>query len=157
TVLGKFRRLKLNDSIHGWEELSSDMPLQGLALLAHEGKVYRIGGMRPLNKPGEKADNVSVASCAVYDPAKKTWQPLPGLPQGRSSHDAAIVGNQIIVAGGWCLNGRDKPSYWHETAAILDLSQSPLTWKSIAQPFQRRALSLAALGEDLFVIGGMMP
>ena len=67
-VTGKFRRLNLADARKGWEELPAGPAIQGLALVAHGGKVYRIGGMQPRNAPGEPADSVSVPTCAVFDP-----------------------------------------------------------------------------------------
>src|SRR5262249_9389231 len=74
-VLGTFHRLKLSDP-RAWEELPGGPAIQGLALVAHKGKLYRLGGMQPLNKPGEKADNHSLASCACFDPATKKWEKL---------------------------------------------------------------------------------
>ena len=41
-VLGTFRRLNLNDG-KTWEDLPEGPPLQGLALAAYKGKLYRIG------------------------------------------------------------------------------------------------------------------
>src|SRR5688500_5501399 len=52
-VVGTFHRLKLSNP-KAWEELPGGPPLQGLALVAHGGKIYRVGGMQPRNKPGEK-------------------------------------------------------------------------------------------------------
>jgi len=43
-----FRRMRLagyGDDIHKWDELPMQTPLQGLALVAYGGKIYRIGGM----------------------------------------------------------------------------------------------------------------
>src|SRR5581483_855677 len=59
TVIGTFHRIKLSDSTT-WEKLPSGPVSQGLALVAYEGKIYRIGGMQPRNEPGEKADNHSL-------------------------------------------------------------------------------------------------
>jgi N-acetylneuraminic acid mutarotase len=154
-VTGKFRRLRLDQPSGGWQELPEGEPLQGLALVAHKGKLYRIGGMRPRNEPGEKADNVSVRSCAVFDPGANRWSPLPDLPEGRSSHDAAVAGDRIAVAGGWTMNGRGKASTWVATALVLDLARTPLKWEPIKQPFRRRALQAAALDGKVYFAGGL--
>lgn len=154
-VTGKFRRLNLADPAKGWEELQAGPGLQGLALVAHGGKLYRIGGMQPRNKPNESADSISVASCAVFDPKMGKWTALPDLPGGRSSHDAAVVGDRIVVAGGWQLNGKGGQTTWHNTALVLDLTRKPLQWESIPQPFERRALNLAACEGKVYVICGM--
>jgi N-acetylneuraminic acid mutarotase len=155
TMLGKLLRLNVASPSKGWEELPSGPPLQGLAMVAHGGKLYRIGGMYARNKAGEEADTVSVATCAVFDPKTSKWSALPDLPHGRSSHDAVVVGERIVVAGGWCLNGRGKDREWHYTTLILDLSQKSPKWESIDQPFQRRALNVAALGDKAYVICGL--
>ncbi len=156
-VSGKFRRLDLAHPGKGWEELPGGPAVQGLALVAHGGKLYRIGGMQPRNKPGEKADNHSLATCAVFDPKTKQWDALPDLPQGRSSHDATVVGDKLVVAGGWCLHGKDGKSDWHDTLLVLDLAQKSPKWESVPQPFQRRALNVAALEGKVYVVGGMGP
>jgi YHS domain-containing protein len=155
TVSGKFRRLDLAHPGKGWEELAEGLPLQGLALVAHAGKIYRIGGMQPLNKPGEKADNRSTASCAVYSPKTNRWEPIADMPAGRSSHDAAVAGDLLVVVGGWTMPGGSADSVWHDTALILDLSPPNPTWKSVPQPFKRRALGASAIGDRVYAIGGM--
>jgi N-acetylneuraminic acid mutarotase len=154
-MIGKFLRVNVASPSKTWEELPGGPSLQGLAMVAHGGKIYRIGGMHARNKPGEEADTVSVTTCAVFEPQTKKWSPLPDLPHGRSSHDAVVVGDKIVVSGGWCLNGRGKDREWHYTTLILDLSQKSLKWESIEQPFQRRALNMAALDGKAYVICGL--
>jgi len=154
-VTNKFRRLSLKDPSKDWEELPTGPHIQGLALVAHGGKLYRIGGMQPRNMVGEKSDNHSLASFASYDPKAGKWQDLPDLPEGRSSHDATVVGDRIVVAGGWHMMGRGNKSNWLDTTLVCDLSKSPLKWETVKQPFQRRALNLAAIGQKVYVVGGM--
>ena len=74
-VSGKFNRLRLADG-KTWERLPDGPPLQGLNLAAHGGKIYRVGGMQPLNKPGEPQDIRSVADVARFDPATGKWEAL---------------------------------------------------------------------------------
>lgn len=153
-VLGAFYRVRLSAPA-AWEKLPTGPPAQGLALVAHQGKLYRIGGMQPRNKAGDKADNHSLASCACYDPALGKWAPLPDLPEPRSSHDAVVVGDKLIVAGGWNLQGAGKSNVWHTTALVLDLGKSPLRWEALKQPFTRRALAAAEHAGKVYVIGGI--
>lgn len=153
-VLGAFRRLELSDP-KAWEDLPSGPASQGLALVAHRGKVYRIGGMQPRNRPGEKADNHSLATCARFDTATGEWGTLPDLPEGRSSHDAVVVGDKLVVVGGWNMKGAGKEADWHSTALVLDLSKQPLQWEAVMQPFRRRALTAAPHDGKVYVIGGM--
>ncbi len=150
-VSGKFHRLDLRNE--KWEDLPGGPGLQGLNLAAHDGKIYRIGGMAPRNEKGKPADNHSTAECARFDPATKTWEQLPPLPEARSSHDVAIVGHQLIVTGGWAMQGSTQK--WMTTLAIMDLAATPPKWTTAPQPFSRRALIAAAYQDKLYVIGGM--
>ncbi|MBN9524427.1 hypothetical protein J0H58_38920 [bacterium] len=154
SVLGTFHRLKLNGG-KAWEELPGGPIAQGMNLVAHAGKVYRVGGMQPRNAPGSPSDNHSLADCARFDPAKKVWEPLPSLPAGRSSHDIVVVGDKLVVVGGWQMNGKGQKSVWHDTTLILDLGPATPKWESVPQPFQRRALTATAVGGKVYVIGGL--
>ncbi|MEQ8785658.1 MAG: kelch repeat-containing protein [Pirellulaceae bacterium] len=140
-----------------WETLAKGPHLQGLAMVAHGGKLYRVGGFTAKNAAGEEHDLWSQDSVACFDPADGKWRDLPSLPEPRSSHDAAILGDKLYVAGGWALRGEDD-SKWHDTAWVMDLAADKPTWKALPKPpFQRRALALAAHDGKLYVIGGMQP
>src|ERR1700722_17408973 len=111
--------------------------------------------MQAREELGADADNASVASCACYNPAAKTWENLPDMPAGRSSHDAVMVGSKLIVVGGWNMKGGDKESEWYTSALILDLDKQPLKWETVKQPFVRRSLTATALDGKVFVMGGI--
>lgn len=138
-----------------WEALPGGPGLQGMNLAAHGGKVYRVGGMQPRNAPGEPEDNVSIADAVVFDPAKGEWSPLPPLPTPRSSHDLIVLGDKLYAVGGWTMPGKDGEPAWIDSVAVLDLTDANAQWKSIPQPFKRRALAAAPVDERLFVVGGM--
>jgi N-acetylneuraminic acid mutarotase len=154
TVIGTFHRLKLDGGTK-WEALPGGPIAQGLNLAAHGGKVYRVGGMQPKNAPGEPADNHSLAECARFDPKVGKWEALPALPAGRSSHDVVVAGDTLVVVGGWQMKGKGASSVWHDTALVLDLGAAKPQWKSVPQPFKRRALTAAALGDKVYVLGGL--
>jgi N-acetylneuraminic acid mutarotase len=153
-VLGTFHRLKL-DGGTSWEELPGGPIAQGLALVSHGEKVYRVGGMQPRNKPGTPSDNHSLTECARFDPKANKWEPLPPLPAGRSSHDAVVAGDKLVVVGGWQMKGKGEKSAWHDTALVLDLAAKEPKWESVSQRFQRRALTAAAVGSKVYVLGGL--
>ncbi len=139
----------------GWQTLGKGPGLQGLAMVAHGGKLYRLGGFTARNSDGQPQDLWSQAEAACYDPATKKWSELPPLPEPRSSFDAAALGDKLYVVGGWQLRG-EQESVWHQTAYELDLATSPPVWKALPEPpFQRRALALAAYEGKLLAIGGM--
>lgn len=152
----ELRRLDLKNP-KAWETLASGPRLQGLAMIGYAGKLYRIGGFSALNNEGEKQDMHSTAEVACFDLKAKEWREMPPLPEPRSSHDAALIGDKIYVAGGWQLRGQED-SIWHKTAYVMSLSAKPPTWERLPEPpFQRRAISLAAYQGKLYVVGGMMP
>ena len=145
---------RLDLSTGQWSSIDDGPHLQGLAMVAYEGSLYRIGGFTALNAEDEEHDLQSQSTVACYDPAGESWLEMPSLPEPRSSHDAAVVGDSIYVVGGWQM--LDGETTWHSTAWTLDLSAENPVWKAIADPpFQRRALALAGYNRRLFVIGGM--
>lgn len=138
-----------------WEQLSVGPKLQGLAMVEHKGLLYRIGGFTAKNKDGDKQDLHSQAEFARMKPGRLTWEALPNLPEPRSSHDAAVIGDTLYVVGGWNMAGSGNTK-WHDTALAMNLVSDKLEWNTIAAPpFKRRALALAAHQGKLFCLGGM--
>jgi N-acetylneuraminic acid mutarotase len=141
-----------------WKTVATGPRLQGLALVPYGDQVIRIGGFTAKNDPGEEQDLHSLPLVARFDPQSGDWKELPPLPEGRSSFDAAVVGDRVFVFGGWEMSGNSNESQWHQTAYSLDLSDPEATWQTLAEPpFRRRAISVAAHDGKLFVVGGMRP
>lgn len=137
-----------------WEVIATGPRLQGLAMVAHGGKLYRVGGFTAHNEEDDDHDLRSVADFVRFHPETGKWESLPSLPEPRSSHDAVVIGDKLYVAGGWRLGGEDPE--WHRTAWVTDLSQEKIVWESLSeQPFLRRAVSLGHRNGKLYVIGGM--
>ncbi|MCA9175823.1 MAG: DUF1668 domain-containing protein [Planctomycetales bacterium] len=142
-----------------WERLSDGPRLQGLAMVAANGKLYRLSGFEARNKEAEEQDLWSLAGAAEYDPATGRWTELPPLPEPRSSFDAAVLDGAIYVVGGWQMRG-EQATVWRQLAYRLDLTQPRDQWRwqpLPAPPFQRRALAVAAYDGRLYAIGGMQP
>ncbi|MEO0479423.1 MAG: hypothetical protein AAF196_08080 [Planctomycetota bacterium] len=139
------------------EELPSDLPVQGTALVAHGSNLFRIGGLRALNGPGEIDDLVSTDTVRRFDTARMRWFDATPLPEPRSSHDAFVLDGRVYVVGGWSMgHAEDGEPVWHKTAWSADLSADELVWEAMPEtPFQRRALAIAAVGSRLAVIGGI--
>ena len=139
-----------------WAKVATGPKLQGLAMIAHRGSLYRVGGFTAMNKEGDDQDLQSQTKFARYDLKQGKWTELPSLPEPRSSLDAAVVKDVLYVAGGWNMPGKGKDAIWHTTAYALELNSESPNWKKIAkQPFTRRALSLGAWNGKLVCIGGM--
>lgn len=165
-VSGRFHRLPLRAATGSaatgtnavvqaaWEELAAGPRLQGMNLATRAGRIYRVGGMDPRNAPGDEADNHSIAAAACFDPSTGRWTDLPPLPEPRSSHDLVVLGDTLYAVGGWNMLGADGGETWCETMAALDLTAATPEWRSIPQPFTRRALIATAFHDRLWVIGG---
>jgi N-acetylneuraminic acid mutarotase len=153
-VSGLFHRLNLSEG-KTWEPLPGAAPSQGLPLIAYHGSIHRIGGMAARNPAGTKQDLFSTAHFERFDPKRGQWEKLSPLPAPRSSHDAVVMGDKLYVAGGWQLAGGTNKPVWPANALVLDLKNPATGWREFLQPFQRRALALAAQGSRLYCIGGM--
>lgn len=138
-----------------WEVLPAAAPAQGAPLVAHGRHLYRVGGMIARNAAGEKWDLHSMDTVDRFDLRRGSWESLPPLPAPRSSHDAVILDDALYIGGGWQLSGAASQGVWQESVLRLNLSQRGASWESIPQPFQRRALALAALDQQVYCIGGI--
>jgi hypothetical protein len=156
TTTKHFRRLNLKDRAT-WEKLPSGPALQGVALVAHGGRLYRIGGMSAHNAKGESNDLRSVTDFARFDPESRTWTALPPLPEPRSTHDAVVVGDKLYVVGGWSMRGGGSASAeFLPDALVFDLAQPDASWERLPDPpFLRRAVAAASLNGKIYVLGGL--
>ncbi len=151
----KLLMLDLNEQQAGWQKVAEGERLQGLGMVAHGDRVILIGGFSAKNKEGEKHDLHSQATVRAFDARTNQWSELPALPAGRSSHDAAVIGDTLYVVGGWNMSGSAETE-WHTTALAMDLSAADPQWRPLPEPpFQRRAIATVAHAGKLFVIGGM--
>lgn len=149
----EFYRVNLRDP-RQVEQLDGGVAIQGAMLATWKGKLIRAGGMVARNSAGATADLHSVADVSMFDPMTRAWQALPPMPEARSSHDIEISGDQLVVLGGWTLDGDAKKKF-ASTVARLDLAHVDRGWTSVEAPFRRRAFSAARLGARLAAIGGI--
>jgi len=147
-----------------WSEVArlEEGSLQGVAAVHHDGKICRFGGNRLLNEEGTEAQMISVAEASCLDAETRTWADLPSMPEGRSSHEVAMIGSTVYVAGGWRMGDEHGPSgaadaKWATTVYALDLDADAPTWQSIESPTKRRAVGVAAASGKLVVFGGLTP
>jgi hypothetical protein len=163
TVSGAMWRMSLWRFDASWEALPGNVPLQSPGVTAWKGKVCLAGGMQPQNEPGASGRLLSMDYAVLFDPAKNSWEKLPPLPEPRSSHALAVVGEKLYAMGGWPLNtgGPDPkartPSAkkYHDAMVVLDLANQAAGWQTLPQPWQRRALTAVAFAGKIWCIGGM--
>ena len=162
TVSGAMWRLSLS-KLDAWEALAGGEPLQSPGVTAWKGKVCLAGGMQPRNEPGASSRLLSLYHAALFDPGKNAWEQLPPLPEPRSSHALALIDDKLYAVGGWPLNvggpepkpGSPPAKSYHDTMVMLDLASPTPAWKSLPQPWQRRALAAVAFAGKIWCIGGM--
>ncbi|MDX1929794.1 MAG: hypothetical protein SFV81_24925 [Pirellulaceae bacterium] len=151
----KLLRLDLSKPNAVWDEVAEGERQQGLGMVAYNDEFILVGGFTAKNNEGEKHDLHSLPTVRSFNYKTNMWCELPRLPEPRSSHDAALVGNTLYVVGGWKLSGEGRTT-WHDTAWSMDLSAANRQWVAIANPpFKRRAVATVEHQGKLFVIGGM--
>jgi hypothetical protein len=113
-------------------------------VVAHEGKIYYAGGLH---------DGRAVPWFDVYDPARDTWSQLPDLPRPRDHFQAVVAAGRLFAIGG---RQGDLGTELAETDAY-DFAEG--TWESNLAPIptRRGGFAAAALGTDVYVIGGETP
>lgn len=165
TVSGALWRMSLSRQ-DAWEVLPGNEPVQSPGIVAWRDKLILAGGMQPQNVPGAEQKLMSLDQAALFDPQMKKWSKLPPLPEPRSSHALAVVGDQLYAVGGWPLKvGTPKPApdapdapkekKWHDTMVVLDLTKPEAGWRTLPQPWTRRALAAVVFEGKLWCIGGM--
>ncbi|MCY3964807.1 MAG: PQQ-binding-like beta-propeller repeat protein [Acidobacteria bacterium] len=146
--------------LSAWLALPPGPPLQGTALIEHEGALYRVGGMRANNPRREPSELYSVRSAARFLPQENRWQRFMALPAGRSSHDLAVVNDFLVVAGGWELRGSVEDPLWERSVFALDLKtldeDSIGEWQVLTEtPIGVRANAAVGFDGKLWVLGGL--
>ncbi|MEE2973160.1 MAG: kelch repeat-containing protein [Planctomycetota bacterium] len=149
-----FYRINLHDRSHV-EWLPNEHRIQSCTLEAHDGSIYRIGGMVAMNHRNEDQALDSLDAVWRFDPDHGTWSVANALPEPRSSHDSAVTGSKIVVVGGWRMDGLTGEREWHDDVLVMDMNDPDAGWKSIPAPFERRALATTTLDDDVVVIGGI--
>ena len=122
-----------------------------LGLVAWNGKLIRAGECSREITAQRRRTHVPRQLCGL-DPTSN----ITDIECCRSSpRTTRQHGNMLYVFGGWRLNGLDGKPTWQSTGYKLDLSLPDARWDGVDQPFRRRALTMAALGNRVYVIGGM--
>lgn len=153
---GDLWMLDLSSEPTAWKKLGQGKRVQGMAMVAHQGRLIRAGGLEARNAKGEEDDLVSSPEVVAWNVAKAAWEPLADLPIGQSSHCMAVAGDELYCVGGWMMHGKDGGEEWHEGGWRLDLSSDAAKWVELPPMEEpRRALALVASAKYIWAIGGM--
>jgi len=154
TQSSAFRRLSLTSG-SVWENLGTVEALESPGLTVRRGMLYRVGGLHAENAAGAPEELHSVKTVMRYDPTSHQWNSMPDMPEERSAHGVAMIGDRLYVVGGWQLKGDSESGTFKTGGFSLDLSRADAAWEPIAEPpFKRRSIAVAAMGDKLYVIGG---
>lgn len=117
------------------------------AAAVYNRKIYIVGG----NTRGHSGGAVNWFD--EFDPATGQWRALADAPDARDHATIAVVGDQLVVAGGRQSN---YPNTFGNTVArtnVYDFAQQ--RWQTAANiPTQRAGTMAVGLGSELVVIGG---
>ncbi len=94
----------------------------------------------------------------VYDPKTNTWEELPNAPRARDHFQAALVGDQLVVAGG--RRSGYQGQGFEATIAETDVFDfNTESWRTLPSPAgdiptQRAGCAATTVGNEVIVIGG---
>jgi N-acetylneuraminic acid mutarotase len=131
-----------NPATNTWaEHAPMPTPRGALAVTAHDGKLYAIGGY------DRKANSAAVE---VYDPERKTWAVRAPLPTPRDHLAAATLSGKVYAIGGR-LNGD-----YQRNLSVTEV-YDPVTdrWSRAADlPTARSGITASEVGGRIYVFGG---
>lgn len=134
-----------------WMRLASSTPHQYHGAVAVDGRIYVLGGAKPVSRQS--------ADFEKYDPETDAWRSLPQMPTPRSFLAVAAVGSKIYTVGG-IPNDHPKTDRGSDSASALmeiyDITTS--TWTvGTPMPTPRNSVAAVAYSGLVYVIGGMGP
>lgn len=98
----------------GWQKIPQPFVRRALTVVAHQGRIYAMGGMTEDHEVSRRVD--------IYDPANQTWSEGPELPgaglQGFGVSACSLDG-QLFVSGwdGKLLCWQDDQQQWAEVSS----------------------------------------
>lgn len=140
-------RINTNGTLGAWQTTTPlPVALYSHAAAASGNRLYVVAGY------STNYERTVYMAAAAADGSLSAWQALTPLPDGqqRVTHAATVVGNQLIVSGGYF--GSPLASVWQ---AAIQADGSLAAWRaapSLPSPLYR--LSAAAADNALWVSGG---
>lgn len=135
-----------------WEDLPPyPRPVNHPGVVAADGRVWVAGGFGPLGlrlRGFMFARWDPMADVRSFDPATRTWEDAPPLPEPRGAGGVAVADGAI-----WYVGGIDAGRGLASSLFRFDLARR--TWETrAAMPTPRDHLRLEAVGAQLFAISG---
>ncbi len=112
------------------------------------GKILIVGGLQNGHQSGW------VPWFDEYDPSTGQWTTLPDAPRSRDHFHAAIVGDQLVLAGGRNTGLTSVFADTIEEVDVYDLTTNQWSTLAVTIPTERAGASSVAVGNEVWVIGG---
>lgn len=136
-------------------EIPQDRRRGAAGVTVYKDKIYLISGITDGHWDGH------VTWVDAFDPKTGKWTKLADIPHARDHFQAAVVGDQLVVAGGRKSTQKIKRvlDITVPEVDIYDFKQN--TWKTLpaAQniPTQRAGCTAVTVGNQVLIIGGESP
>jgi N-acetylneuraminic acid mutarotase len=133
-------------------EIPQDRRRGAAGVAVYQNRIYLVSGIIDGHWDGH------VPWLDEFDPKTGTWRKMPDMPNPRDHFQAAIAGNQLIVAGGRRSTAKINRvlDITIPEVDIFDFKQG--TWKTLpaAQniPTQRAGCTAVTVGNQVLIIGG---
>jgi hypothetical protein len=114
-------------------------------LVEADGRLWTVGGW--------SATRGLVSEVEVLHPDGAAWSIVTHLPTPRREPGVALLGRQIVVAGGFDGHNDSEIDGYSDVVEAYDLDSG--RWQRLARlGTPRRGLTLVALGDALYAVGG---
>jgi N-acetylneuraminic acid mutarotase len=120
--------------------------LDHLAAATYDGKIYVVGGFGSTGAPSN--------SLFIYDPVSDKWQKGKNMPTARGALTAQFVNDTLYAIGGGVTGSMTQGNV--STNEAYTPKNNSWSTKS-PMPTSRHHLTSAAIGGDIYVIGGRQP
>lgn len=119
----------------------ADLPeARDTKVFTYNGELCAVGGYR-------QSDDKVFSSFDCYNPASDSWKNMPELPVATSAHSVAVHEDTLYVFGDY--TNLDQ---------VLTFDFTTNEWSHSDLPYQpRRHSSAVVFGDEIFVIGGVIP
>jgi N-acetylneuraminic acid mutarotase len=129
------------------------MKLDHHAAATYDGKIYVVGGFSSTGSPSK--------SLFIYDPVLDKWQKGKNMPTARGALTSQFINDTLYAIGGSATpTSDDRGVYNPQAQQHANEAYTPKnnSWSTKSpMPTSRDHITSAAIGGDIFVIGGRQP
>lgn len=139
-----------------WHRLADlNVPRSQHALIAANNQLWAVAGWSADSGLVSAIERMSLCNPALPTPCS-SWQIVSHLPTPRREPGVALFASQIVVAGGFDGSSDADLDGYSDRVESYDLESG--RWRRLAAlQIARRGLSLVAVEDQLFAIGGYTP